>query len=126
MYKSTAPEHVFCPNPDCPARGQTGRGNIGVHSRKERRYKCRVCGKTFTATCGTVFYRLRTVMELVTVVITLLAHGCPLQVIVVAFGLDERTVEKWHARAGKHCEQVHEHWVQRPRDWARCKPTNCG
>ena len=111
-----APESVFCPNPDCPARGQTGRGNIGVHSRKERRYKCRVCGKTFTDRRGTVFYRLRTAIDVVTVVITLLAHGCPRQAIVAAFGLDERTVEKWYARAGQHCEQVHAHLVQRPRD----------
>jgi len=110
------PESVFCPNPDCPARGQTGRGNIGVHSQKERRYRCRVCGKTFTDTRGTAFYRLRTAMDVVTVVVTLLAHGCPLQAIVVAFGLDERTVAQWHARAGQHCEQVHAHLVQRPRD----------
>ena len=110
------PHSVFCPNPDCPARGQASRGNIGLHSRKERRYKCRVCGKTFTGTKGTVFYWLRTAMDVVTVVMTLLAHGCPLQAIVVAFGLDERTVVSWHARAGKHCAQVHEHGVQRPRD----------
>ncbi len=30
---------VFCSNLDCPAKGQTGKGNIGVHSRKEKRYK---------------------------------------------------------------------------------------
>ncbi len=110
------PQTVFCPNPDCPARGQAGRGNIGVHSRKECRYKCGVCGKTFADTKGTAFYRLRTVRDVVTVVITLLAHGCPLQAIVAAFGLDERTVVSWHERAGTHCEQVHEHLVQRPRD----------
>ena len=26
---------------------------------------------------------------------TLLAHGCPLQAIVAAFGLNERTVARW-------------------------------
>ena len=34
----------------------------------------------------------------------------------VAFGLDERTVADWHARAGRHCQQVHEHLVEQPRD----------
>jgi hypothetical protein len=29
---------------------------------------------------------------LLTVVLTLLCHGCPIQAIVAAFGLDERTV----------------------------------
>ena len=97
------PQTVFCPNWECPARGQVGQGNIGVHSQKERRYCCRVCGKTFAARTGTAFYRLRTAEETVTVVITLLAHGCPLQAIVVAFGLDERTVQSWQARAGAQC-----------------------
>ena len=47
-------------------------------------------------------------------VTTLLAHGCPLQAIVAAFGLDERTVADWQQRAGAHCQQVHEHLLQQP------------
>lgn len=110
------PQTVFCPNRDCPARGQVGKGNIGIHSQKEQRYRCRVCGQTFAARKGTAFYRLRTAEETVTLVVTLLAHGCPLQAIVVAFGLDERTVAGWQARAGAQCQQVQEHLVERPRD----------
>ena len=91
---------TFCPNLDCPARGQTGQGNIGMHSRKEQRLICKQCHKTFTTTTGTAFYRLRTPAETVSLVLTLLAHGCPLQAIVVAFGFDERTVAAWFARAG--------------------------
>lgn len=110
------PKKHFCPNEACPARGQIGEGNIGVHSRKEGRLICHVCGKTFSTTKGTMFYRLRSSVELVSLVVTLLAHGCPVTAIVVAFGLDERTVYAWYARAGKQCQQVHEHWVQQPRD----------
>lgn len=110
------PQTVFCPNQDCPARGQVGEGNIGVHSRKEQRYVCRVCGKTFAARKGTAFYRLRTAEETVTLVVTLLAYGCPIQAVVVAFGLDERTVRAWQTRAGQQCEQVHGHIVAQPRD----------
>jgi transposase-like protein len=47
----------------------------------------------------------------VTVVLTLLSHGCPLQAIVAAFGIDERTVTAWLLRAGQHCQQVHEYAV---------------
>jgi transposase-like protein len=46
------------------------------------------------------------------VVITLLAYGCPLQAIVAAFGVDERTVQAWQSRAGRHCQQIHEHLVE--------------
>src|SRR4051794_12233624 len=45
-------------------------------------------------------------------VVTLLSHGCPTQAIVAAFGLDERTVARWLARAGQHCQRVHEHLVE--------------
>jgi len=110
------PQTIFCPNLACPARGQVGKGNIGVHSRKERRYKCSVCGKTFAESKGTVFYRLRKAQDLVVIVVTLLAYGCPVQAIVMAFGLHERTVASWQARSGKHCQQVHEHMVEQPRD----------
>jgi transposase-like protein len=110
------PQTVFCPNSACPASGHVGKGNIGVHSRKERRYKCHVCGKTFAETKGTVFYRLRTAQDVVVLVVTLLAHGCPLQAIVAAFGLDERTALSWQARSGRHCQGVHEHLVEHPRD----------
>ena len=45
-------------------------------------------------------------------VLTLLCHGCPTQAVVAAFGLDERTVARWLAGAGQHCQRVHEHLVE--------------
>jgi hypothetical protein len=45
-------------------------------------------------------------------VVTLLSYGCPVQAIVAAFGLDERTVAAWLGRAGRHCQRVHEHLVE--------------
>jgi transposase-like protein/IS1 family transposase len=107
---------TFCPNLDCPARGQTGQGNIGMHSRKAQRFICRQCRRTFTATKGTAFYRVRTPAETVSLVLTLMAQGCPLQAIVVAFGFDERTVAAWFARAGRQAQAVQEHVVEQPRD----------
>ena len=109
------PQQQWCHNPDCPARGRRGQGNIHVHSHKERRYRCETCQRTCTATTGTPFYRLRTAADLVTLVLILLSHGCPLQAIVAAFGLDERTVRHWQARAGGHCQQVHGALVQQGR-----------
>ncbi len=40
---------------------------------------------------------LRKPTKLIVVVVTLLAYGCPLQAIVHAYGLDERTVASWRA-----------------------------
>lgn len=49
-----------------------------------------------------------------TLVLTLLRHppeADPIQAIVAAFGFDERTVASWQAKAGQHCQQVHEQLV---------------
>jgi transposase-like protein len=105
------PQDAFCPNLECPARGQRGRDNIRVHSRMEQRYQCNVCERTFCARAGTVFYRLRTPPETVLMVLALLVYGCPLQAIVKVFGFDERTVKSWWQRAGTHCESVHEQLI---------------
>ena len=50
---------------------------------------------------------LRTPSDLVVIVVILLAYACPVQALVHAYGLDERTVADWQKRAGKH-------WKPRP------------
>src|SRR5919204_3397935 len=110
------PTTTFCPNSNCPARGQAGRGNIGIHAQKEQRFICHECQKTFSATTGTGFYRLRTAAETVRLVVTLLAHGCPVPAIVAAFGFDERPIAAWWTRSGRQGQAVHEYLVAQPRD----------
>lgn len=106
------PQAVSCPNIDCPARGRTGQGNIGVHDTKDERCMCRECKRPFSATKGAIFYRLHTDPVTVLLVITLLAYGCPTQAIVMAYGFDERKVKKWWRRSGEHCRVVHEHMIE--------------
>ena len=110
------PTTTFCPHRHCHARGQTGQGNSGIHSRKEQRCICHEWHKTFSARKGTVFSRLRTSAETVVIVVTLLAHGCPLQAMVAALGFDERTIAAWWARSGRQGQGVHEYLVEQPRD----------
>jgi len=103
------PQEQVCPNPECCASGKDGK--IGVHSRQDKRYRCKGCGRTFTTTRGTAYYRVKKSHELFTWVIILLAYGCPVQAVVAAFQLDERTVWRWLRQSGKHCETVHEQLV---------------
>ena len=92
---------LFCSNMDCPTRGQVGKNNIGVHHQPKKRYNCQVCQPTFSASKGTLFHRLRTDPKTVLLVIALLVYGCPIQAIVQAFGIDERTVRNWWQRVGQ-------------------------
>jgi transposase-like protein len=88
----------------CPQCQQTGR--IGVHSQAERRFICHACKRTFTETNGTPLHDLKYPVWVVALVLTLLAHGCPIAAIVAAFLLDARTVLAWQSKAGTHAEQI--------------------
>lgn len=105
------PQERFCPNLACSARGQVGQGNIRVHSLKDRRYRCTSCNQTFSETSGTALYGIKKPHQDFVRVVTLLGHGCPVQAIVAAFEIDERTVADWQRRAGEHCQTVHKHVV---------------
>jgi transposase-like protein len=106
------PQKQFCHNQNCWAYGRKGQEHIVIHSHKEKRYRCKRCRRTFSQTKGTALYRLHKPQELVFVVLTLLAYGSPIQAIVAAFGLDERTVTRWQKEAGSQCRRVHEHLVE--------------
>jgi transposase-like protein len=90
------PHDVWCPNVACPARDQLGKGNIGVHSQKEQRYRCTVCGKTFGARTGTLFQRRRTDAARIIQVNTLVRWGCPIS----AYFTSQRSLMRQHAAAG--------------------------
>lgn len=105
------PQEQFCPNMDCPDRGKVAAGNIVSHSQKEQRCKCKSCGKTFSVHKGTAMEGIKKSAELFVIVVTLLAYGCPIQALVAAFGLDERTVRRWWDKSGQQCKGVHEHIV---------------
>jgi transposase-like protein len=102
----------FCPNVECWSRGQSGQGNIVSHGSKRPRYKCKTCGRTFSARAGTALEGIRKSEEDFIKVTTLLAYGTPTQAIVHAFKLDERTVADWRERAGMHCEAVHKEKIE--------------
>jgi transposase-like protein len=105
----------FCPNEMCLARGKIGEGTIRIHDRHRQRYRCQKCGRTFNARRGTMLEGLRKPSEVIVMVVTLLAYGCPIQAIVHAFGLDERTVASWRDRAGKQCQKVHQALIEQGR-----------
>jgi hypothetical protein len=86
------PTTTFCSTRPCPARGQTGQGHLSIHARQEQRFICHAGHQPCSAPKGTGFYRLRTSAAPVVIVVTVLAHGCPVPAIGAAFGVDERPI----------------------------------
>jgi len=52
------PQEQLCHNPQCWVYGRQGEGAIVISSQRDQRYRCKRCGKTFSATTGTALYRL--------------------------------------------------------------------
>src|SRR5260370_16539644 len=98
----------FCPNEACSARGKMGQGNITIHDRKRQRYRCTICKHTFSARRGTMFEGLRTSTELVVIVVTLLAFGCPVQAFVQPYDLDNRTLPSCPTRPASQYHRAHQ------------------
>ena len=66
------PHEQFCHNRRCRAYGRSGEGHLVIHSHKERRYRCKRCGRTFSESKGTALYRVHEPKWLLLAVVTLL------------------------------------------------------
>lgn len=99
----------FCPNEDCEVYGQVENSHIvryGKTTAGVQRYQCRVCGKSFTATKGTLFYRKQTPRTEIVEVLALLAEGIRISSISRVKGFKEDTILSWLREAAEHAEQV--------------------
>ena len=104
----------FCPNEACPDYGKLQSDQhhkvikFGTTKRGRQRYKCKSCGKTFTETKGTLFYRRRTAEEEIIDTLAHIAEGNRISSLVRTSGHKEDTIGDWIREAGKHAEAIEE------------------
>ena len=104
----------FCPNEACPDYGKLQsdqKHNIiqfGRTKRGRQRYKCKSCGKTFTETKGTLFYRRRTAEAEIIDTLAHIAEGNRISSLVRTSGHKEDTIGDWIREAGNHAEAIEE------------------
>jgi transposase-like protein len=104
----------FCPNEACSDYGklQNGRQQNLVKFGKTRkgvqRFRCQACGKTFTETKGTIFYRRRTPEHEILETLAFLAEGSRISSLSRVKGFKEDTILAWLRAAAQHAEQVEE------------------
>ena len=101
----------FCPNPVCPdyEQVQESGNNIIKFGRTRsgrQRYKCRRCGKTFTETRGTIFYRRRTDDEEILECLAMIAEGSRISGVSRIKGHKEDTVSARIRDTAEHTENV--------------------
>lgn len=102
----------FCPNEACPDYGKLQSGQqqnlekYGKTRKGVQRYRCQTCGKTFTETTGTIFFRKRTPEHDILETLALLAEGSRISSLTRAKGFKEDTILAWLREAAQHAEQL--------------------
>ena len=103
----------FCPNESCAEYGklQVESQSVNIHKfghtkNGTQRYRCTCCGKTFTATKGTIFYRRRTPMKDIIEALAMVAEGMRISSVSRVKGHKEDTISDWLKEAANHVEQV--------------------
>lgn len=105
----------FCPNEACPDYGKLqkdqAKKNIekyGKTKKGRQRYRCKTCGKTFTETKGTIFYRRRTPEDEIIETLALIAEGVRVSSLARVKGHKEDTILDWLRHAAQHAEAIEE------------------
>ena len=103
----------FCPNQACPDYGklqknqaQANLKKIGKTPRGVQRYQCKTCGKTFTETKGTLFYRKHVSEDEILEVLALLAEGSRISTLARVKGFQEDTILRWLRDAAQHAQKI--------------------
>ena len=100
-----------CPNPDCSFKGQSGKGNIIRHSfyittqGRRRRYRCKQCGRTFSSTHGTPYYRLHKPRSLFDEVVRMCVHGIGISAMARIKRMSWGTVARWLESASTYAQR---------------------
>jgi len=109
----------FCPNETCADHGkpqgehQKNIVKCGKTKAGTQRYLCRTCGRTFTATKGTIFYRRRTPEDEIIETLALLAEGSRISSLSRVKGHKEDTILAWLRDAAEHAEAIEEELLAR-------------
>ena len=105
----------FCPNRVCPDYGklqsdqaQPNLKKLGKTKRDVQRYQCKICGKTFTETIGTIFFRKHAQADEILEVLALLAEGNRISTITRVKGIKEDTILRWLREAAHHVAELEE------------------
>ena len=106
-----------CPNSRCRSSRKASHGDGVLHgfyrvkSRKRRRYRCKVCGRTFCSNQGTPYYRLQHQRSSFDQVASLSVKGLSKSAIARVAGLSWNTVDRWLEKAASSCTQFNHYRV---------------
>jgi transposase-like protein len=108
-------DRFCCQNPECPAYGQRGQGNLRVCFRygphQRRLLACRTCQARFSERKGTALFDTRLPEAKAVAVLHHVQEGCGARKTSRLVGVNKNTVIRLAALAGQHAQDVHDEFV---------------
>jgi transposase-like protein len=106
-----------CPNPDCPAYGRKGQGNLRPHGwsskgRNLRCLRCTTCDTHFSQRAGTPLFGTHLPQDKAIQIAQHLAEGTGLRATARLCGVSLNTVLRFARRAGGHAQEFHDQLVR--------------
>lgn len=98
-------EHQYCDNEKCSHYGQVGAGNLRTHSTKSGQVQCNKCKSgPFSVRKGTMFFNLRTPIDKIIKVLSLLSRGIGVNSVCEEQNVTSDSVSSWITLAANHVE----------------------
>jgi len=98
-------QHQYCDNPHCMCYSLVGKGNIKTHCRRKGQVYCNKCNRIFSVRKGTMFFGLRTDIEKIIKVLTLLSSGMGMNAVSKAECVTCDSIRDWLVLAARHVSQ---------------------
>jgi len=84
-----------CPNAKCKLYGQLEKNNIQIHSKKNKRFRCSLCYKTWSENFNEIYFCLKSSIELLNRAKTFLDLGLSVRQIARRIDVSPSTIQKW-------------------------------
>lgn len=97
---------IACPYKECEKHGKAGLDNIIWWSRKEGRYKCKSCNRSFTWFTEKIFSNKKHSPDTICEVLQLLAEGMSIRGISRVKRIKPETVIRWRREAAAHLNEL--------------------
>jgi transposase-like protein len=102
LFKS----HQYCDTPSCTDYGRVGAGNICTKTFKNAQIYCRNCRSApFSVRRGTMLYNLKTPLDRIVRVLTLLSEGVGVNAVCRLEKVDDQTLSSWLVLAATHVSE---------------------
>ncbi|MFC1706399.1 helix-turn-helix domain-containing protein [Planctomycetota bacterium] len=106
-------KHFCCQNPDCPDRGNRGKGNLSFRgwcggAKRIRVIYCKTCKDHFSERKGTILSQSHLTEEKAVALLEHVREGCGTRATARLVGVDKNTVTRYIKLAGAHAQALHD------------------